>query len=314
MGRLGQAGVGAVLVLAAAGSLAAFQDAVLRFEVKLVPLLVTVKDPKGNLVGDLEKSDFKVFDNGVAQEIAVFEHHTAQPLSVTLLVDTSGSTAKDLKYETESAGRFYKALFKEGNANDQASLYSFNWRVSLECSFTRRPARLEDKLRGLKAEGGTSLYDAVVFGARDLEGRPGRHVMIVVTDGGDTTSSWRYQDAINALQRADAVMYGILVVPIANPAGHNVGGENALAAMTRDTGGRVFTPSAGPQLDQVFNDILRDLRTQYLIGYYPRKIPRPASGNRFHRVKVEGPAGRPELQVFTRSGYYGTSEETAQSR
>lgn len=304
MGRVRPSTVALFLMLAATGLLTAYQIVV---NVRLVPLMVTVKDAAGNLVGDLTKSDFKVYDNGVEQQIGVFEKRTEQPLSVAVLVDTSGSTAKDLKYETDSTSRFLKALLREGNNNDQAGLYSFNWEVQLQCSFTRRIPRLEDKLRNLKAEGGTSLYDAVVFGSRDLEGRSGRHVLVVITDGGDTTSTWKYQDAIASAHRADAVVYAILVVPITNGAGRNIGGENALATMTKDTGGRVFTPSVGASMDQAFSDILHDLRNQYLIGYYPKNTPR--TGNRFHRVKVEGP--RPQLQVFTRSGYYGSDNEAA---
>ncbi len=276
--------------------------------VRLVPLMVSVKDPAGNLVGDLTKADFKVLDNGVEQPIAVFEKRTEQPLSVSMLVDTSGSTAKDLWLELDSTGRFLKALLRDGGTSDQASLYSFDWQVALQCSFTKRLSRLEDKLRTLKGEGGTSLYDAVVLSARDLEGRTGRHVVVVITDGGDTTSSWKYQDAIASLHRADAVVYAILIVPITNGAGRNIGGENALAAMTKDTGGRVFTPTLGTSVDRAFSDILRDLRNQYLICYYPRNSPR--SGDRFHKVKVEGP--RPELRVSTRSGYYGSNDEAAQ--
>jgi len=306
VGRFRPPAIAFFLTLAAAGFLAAFQD-VIRTEVRLVPLLVTVKDAAGNLVGDLKKEDFRILDNGVEQQISVFERRTEQPLSVTLLVDTSGSTAKDLKYETDSTARFLRTLLHEGNNNDQASLYSFNWEVQLQSSFTRRLQRLEDKLRNLKAEGGTSLYDAVVLSTSDLQGRSGRHVVIVVTDGGDTTSSLKYQDAIVALHRADAVVYAILVVPITNGAGRNIGGENALATMTKDTGGKVFTPAIGSAMDQAFADILRELRTQYLIGYYPRNIP--LTSERFHRVKVEGP--RAGLQVSTRSGYYGGSDQAA---
>ena len=302
MGRIHRA---VALVLAATGLLVAQ----LVVNVGLVSLVVTVKDAAGNPVGDLTKADFKLFDNGVEQQIAVFEKHTGQPLSVSMLVDTSGSTAKDLKYEVDSTSRFLKALLKEGGNSDQASLYSFDWQVALQCSFTQRLSRLEDKLRGLKGEGGTSLYDAVVLSARDLEGRSGRHVVVVITDGGDTTSSWRYQDAIASLHRADAVVYAILIVPITSGAGRNIGGENALSAMTKDTGGRVFTPTMGASVDQAFSDILRDLRNQYLIGYYPKNIPR--ASDRFHKVKVEGP--RPELRVLTRSGYYGSNDEAVQS-
>ena len=304
MGRFRPAVITGLTAVVAAGLL----HGQLTLSVGLVSLMVTVKDPAGNLVGDLTRDDFKIFDNGIEQKIVVFEKNTALPLSVSVLVDTSGSTAKELKYETDSTGRFLKALLKDGNTSDQASLYSFDGDVSLQCSFTRRLSRLEDKLRTLKGEGGTSLYDAIVLSTHDLEGRSGRHVVIVITDGGDTTSHWKYQDAIASLHRADAVVYAILVMPITNGSGRNIGGENALTQMTRDTGGRVFTPNIGASMDQAFADILKDLRNQYLIGYYPKNVPR--STNRFHKVKVEGP--RPQLQVLTRSGYYGSNEEAAQ--
>src|SRR5208337_4195093 len=107
---------------------------------------------------------------------------TEQALSVAVLIDTSASTGIELKYELDSVSRFYKALLREGNPEDAAALYSFNWQVSLMSSYTRRLARLEGQLKGLKSEGGTSLYDAIYLASRDLEGRDGRHVMVVVTD------------------------------------------------------------------------------------------------------------------------------------
>ena len=134
--------------------------------------------------------------------------------------------------------------------------------------------------------------------------------MIVVTDGGDTTSSLKYKDALAELHRSDAVLYAILVVPIANNAGRNLGGEHALETLTKASGGTVFTPSDATGLDQAFASILRDLRTQYLIGYYPRNTP--LLSNRFHQVRVDPP--RTGLQVQTRTGYYGGSEESASGR
>src|SRR3954469_472541 len=134
-----------IVALAALASLAlSAQEASFKIEVQLVRLLVSVTNTKGDLVGSLEARDFALFDKDVSQEIAVFEHQTTQPLSVTLLIDTSGSTAKDLRYETVSLGRFLNALVKEGNAEDAASLYSFNDEVTLLNSFTRRLGRLED--------------------------------------------------------------------------------------------------------------------------------------------------------------------------
>jgi len=276
-------------------------SSVIRVNVRLVRMLVSVKDANGQLIGSLNKNDFTVLDNGVKQDIAVFERQTEQPLSVAMLVDTSASTGIELRYELESVSRFLKALIAEGNTDDTVALYSFNWQVTLHSSYTRRFARLDQILKQLKSDGGTSLYDAIYLASRELEYRNGRHVMVLVTDGGDTTSTKDFHQALEAAQLADTVLFPVLVVPITNPAGRNIGGENALTTLAAGTGGRVFTPNLGAQLDQAFDDILRELRTQYLIGYYPKNIP--LTKDRFHNLKVN--LQTPSLRVLTRSGYYG---------
>jgi Ca-activated chloride channel family protein len=290
-------------LLLVAGALA--QEPKFQVEVKLVRLVATVKNATGQLVGDLNKEDFQVFDNGVPQQLAVFEHHTEQPLSIAVMIDTSASTGIDLKYELDSVNRFLRALFREGNPEDSSAIYAFNWQTTLLAGYTHRLEALEHGLRGLRSEGGTSLYDAIYLVAGGLEDREGRHVMIVVTDGGDTTSAKNFHDALRAAQMADVVLYPILVVPISNDPGRNVGGENALTTLAAGTGGRVFAPSIGPGLDTAFIEIIRDLRTQYLLGYYPRKVP--LSKEPYHRLEVK--LRRPELQVSARSGYYGETQQ-----
>jgi len=280
------------------------QETVIRVEVRLVRILATVKNTAGEPVGTLEKGDFEVFDNGVRQELAVFERYTEQPLSVAVLIDTSASTGIQLHYEVASVERFLKALVDEGNPRDAAALYSFNYQVSLEEGFTRRLERLARALKGLKNQGGTSLYDAIFLAARNVEGREGRHVMVVVTDGGDTTSVKNFHQALEAAQMADVVLYPILVMPITNEPGRNIGGENALSGLAAGTGGRVFFPSAGPGLDAAFAEILRELRTQYLLAYYPKDLP--PTKERFHHLEVR--VRRPDLRVLARSGYYEESE------
>ncbi len=133
--------------------------------------------------------------------------------------------------------------------------------------------------------------------------------MVIVTDGGDTTSSKDFHQALEAAQRADAVIYPIVVIPITNDAGRNVGGENALTSFGLGTGGRVFTPSSARELDRAFAEILRDLRTQYLIGYYPKDLP--PTKDRFHNLKVAVPQAN--LRVQTRSGYYEDSDASTRS-
>ena len=279
------------------------QESVIRVDVRLVRMLVTVKDANGQLIGSLNRDDFALFDNGVRQDIAVFERQTEQPLSVAVLVDTSASTGIELRYELDSVSKFLKALLGEGNPDDTVALYSFNWQVNLVSSYTRRFARLDGQLKQLRSEGGTSLYDAIYLASRELELREGRHVMVIVTDGGDTTSVKDFHQALEAAQLADVLMYPVLVVPITNDAGRNVGGENALTTLAAGTGGRVFLPSLGAELDRAFSDILRELRTQYLIGFYPKDVP--PTKDRFHTLKVSV-TGR-NLRVLTRSGYYGES-------
>jgi Ca-activated chloride channel family protein len=286
------------------------QDPVIKVNVRLVRMLVTVKDASGQLIGSLNKGDFMVYDNGVPQDIAVFDRQTAQPLSVAMLVDSSASTGIELHYELDSVSRFLKVLLNEGNPDDTVALYSFNWQITLLSSYTRRFARLDQMLRRMKSEGGTSMYDALFLASRELQYRKGRHVMVMVTDGGDTTSSKDFHQALEAAQLADAILYPVLVVPITNDAGRNVGGEHALTTLAAGTGGHVFTPNLGAQLDQAFDDILRELRTQYLIAYYPKNVP--PGKDRFHSLKVavqSSPANR-GLRVTTRSGYYGDSNES----
>jgi Ca-activated chloride channel homolog len=280
------------------------QDPTIRVNVRLVHMLATVKDQNGQLMGSLNKDDFSVFDNGVKQEIAVFGRQTEQPLSVALMLDSSASVGIELRYELDSAAKFLKALIGEGNPEDAAALYTFDWQITLLRSFTRRFTLLEQALGKVKPTGGTSMYDAIYLVSRELEYRDGRHVMVIVTDGGDTTSSKDFHQALESAQRADAVMYPIVVIPIANSAGRNIGGEHALATLATGTGGRVFRPSSAPELDTAFSDILRELRTQYLIGFYPKDVP--PTKDRYHTLKVTLANSR--LRVNTRSGYYEDSD------
>jgi Ca-activated chloride channel family protein len=269
-------------------------------KVNLVRLLVSVRDKSGALVTDLNKADFRLFDTDVPQDIAVFARNTSLPLSVAIMIDTSGSTQIELHNEVESVLKFIPTVLNAGNPDDTFALFSFNWRTNMEVDFSRNQHRAEHALHALRGEGGTSLYDAIYLASDSLTDREGRHVMVVVTDGGDTTSYKRYEDAVKAAQRADVVMYPIIVVPIANDAGRNTGGEHALATLAESTGGRIFYAAGFEELDAAFTDILQALRTQYLLGYYPKNVREEP--NLFHPVKVE--AHDPLLKITVRSGYY----------
>ncbi|MDE3195172.1 MAG: VWA domain-containing protein [Acidobacteriota bacterium] len=302
-----QAPLLALFAIVCAAGLTAQSDDTIKVNVRLVRVLATVKNAAGQLIGGLNKEDFEVRDNGAPQQIAVFERETGQPLSVAILIDNSGSTAKDLRYETDSVTRFVKALVREGNPADSVALFTFNWEVVQRNGFTRDPLQIERSLRTVHGEAGTALYDAVLLASRAIEDRQGRKVLVVVTDGGDTVSRTDFNRATEAAQLADAVIYPILVVPIVADAGRNVGGENALATFALRTGGRVFSPTLGAEMDHAFDQILRDLRTQYLLGFYPKDVPLTA--DRYHTLKVG--LRIPALHAVARSGYYGEALQDA---
>ncbi len=153
----------------------------------------TLKDAHGDLVGSLESKDFTVYDCGVKQDVKVFEAQTELPLSVSVLIDISASTLIDIKYETASIEKFFKALLGSGNPKDAAAVYSFNDSVTLLKNFTRNQGQLDSSIRFLNSEGSTALYDAIVFAARGGSERMGRHVIVIVTDGGDTSSKYKYR-------------------------------------------------------------------------------------------------------------------------
>lgn len=268
--------------------------------VNLVRLLVSVRDSNGALITNLDRQDFRVLDCGVEQTISVFERNTSFPLSVALMIDTSGSTRADLHYEEESVLRFVPTLLDAGNPDDTFALFSFNWRVSLDSDFSRSLKRAEHAMHALHGEGGTSLYDAIYLVSDTLSSREGRHVMVLVTDGGDTTSYKKYQDALAAAQRSDVIIYPVVVIPIVGDAGRNTGGEHALATLAASTGGRIFYPEGFDRLDAAFADILHELRTQYLLGYYPRDVQQQPRS--FHPIKIEVPNA--PVRISARSGYY----------
>ncbi len=290
-------------ILAMAGLPACAQDPpspTIRVDVRLIRVFANVKNQDGGLIGGLDKSDFEIRDNGVPQEIAVFERSTQQPLRVAVLLDISASVIKEMKYEVEATMRFARALIGEGNEQDSMALITFNHAVDLIAGFTRSLRRIERALKDLKPNSGTSLYDAIYLASEELEGQDGRKVIILVTDGGDTASFKKFPDALLSVQRAQASIYPILVTPVLNDPGRNVGGENALQLMAERSGGRVLLPGAFERLTESFTEILRDLRTQYLLGFYPRGVE--GSKEKFHRLQVS--VRKPNLRVQARTGYY----------
>ncbi|HUJ96360.1 MAG TPA: VWA domain-containing protein [Terriglobales bacterium] len=274
----------------------------LRVEVKLVNVFVTVTDDHGAPVANLTKDNFRLLEDGKEQKIAVFDKESALPLSIVLAVDTSLSTRKDLSFELASARRFAHAILRPV---DGLSLFAFSEIVDQETSFTPDLKVIDHALDRVRTGSATALYDALYLGSQSLESRQGRKVMVVITDGGDTVSKVDYQEALRAAQEAEAIVYSIIIVPIEADAGRDIGGEHALIQLSDDTGGKYFYAASVPQLDDAFRRISDELRTQYLLAYYPSQRTAESDFRRI-QVTVSGAASAASFKVRNRAGYYTT--------
>ena len=274
-------------------------NATIKVDVKLVNVFVTVTDPHGAPVAGLSKDNFTLEEDGTPQKISIFDKESALPLSIVLGIDTSLSTRKDLPLELASARRFVHAILRPV---DGLSLYTFSETVNQETGFTSDAKTIDRAIDRIRMGNATALYDALFLGSRALERRQGRKVMVVITDGGDTVSSTSYKEAIRAAQEAEAILYSIIIVPIEASAGRDTGGEHALIQLSEDTGGRYYYASSINQLDEAFHRISDELRTQYLLAYYPSQR---MSNSEFRRiaVKVTGSQAS-DYSVRHRTGYY----------
>jgi Ca-activated chloride channel family protein len=269
----------------------------IKVDVKLVNVFVTVTDQHGQPVANLLQNDFDLLEDGKPQKISVFDKESALPLSIVLAIDTSLSTRKDLALELNSAKRFAHAIVRP---QDALSLCEFSETVNEIVSFTSDMKKIDHGIDHPLLGAATALYDALYLGARGLDNRQGRKVIVVITDGGDTVSRTDYKQAVRAAQEAEAIVYSIIVVPIEASAGRDTGGEHALIQLSEDTGGKYFYSESISQLDDAFKKISDELRTQYLLAYYPSE-KLSDSGFRRIEVKVNSAAG---LNARHRAGYY----------
>ncbi|WP_348261895.1 VWA domain-containing protein [Telmatobacter sp. DSM 110680] len=285
--------------------LVAQEDKPLRLDVKLVNIFVNVTDKSGAIVGGLSKDDFKITEDNRPQTIANFERQSEMPLNLTLAIDTSSSTYKDRAIEQQAAKKFVHALLRP---QDQMSLLEFDTFVSeLTRGFTNKETEIDRGLEHMRGEGGTALYDAIYLGSKSLGKRDGRKILVLVTDGGDTVKGYTYDEAIEEALRNEVMIYSIIDVPIAASAGRDLGGEHALIQLSEDTGGKHFYVDAGG-LDKAFAQVSADLRTQYLIGYYPRN---QEPGKEFHHIQVTVPRAATEsFNIRHKTGYYADPQKS----
>jgi Ca-activated chloride channel family protein len=272
----------------------------LKVDVKLVNVFVTVTDAHSAPVGGLTKDNFSLLEDGQEQKISIFEKQSAMPLSIALAVDTSMSTRHDLPLEQSSAKRFAHTILRPVDA---LSVYGFSEYVNKSTDFTADLKRIDEGIDHIRLGAATALFDAIYVVSHALDRRRGRKVIVLITDGGDTISKVDYKEAVRAAQEAEAILYSIIVVPIENSAGRETGGEHALIQLSEDTGGKYYYATSMAQLDEAFQKISDELRTQYLLAYYPL---RRTSFSDFRRIQVSvvGSAEASAYRVRNRAGYF----------
>jgi Ca-activated chloride channel homolog len=274
--------------------------------VKLVNVFVTVTDAQGAPVGGLTKENFILAEDGNPQAISIFDKESELPISIAMAIDTSLSTRHDLPLELASAKRFVHTIMRPVDALD---VYSFSEVVNNTTrGFTPDLKHIDESIDHIRVGAATALYEAIWVASRDLDRRKGRKVIVLITDGDDTISKIDYQEAVRAAEEAEALVYSIIIVPIENSAGRETGGEHALIQLSDDTGGKYYYATSMAQLDEAFRKISDELRTQYLLAYYPSQR---TSFSEFRRieVKIAGVKGAAAYHVRHRAGYYTVKAE-----
>lgn len=291
-------------------------------EVEVVNILCSVRDKNGALVSNLTQEDFIVEEEGRRQQIRYFTRETDLPLTLGLLVDVSPSQERLLEIERRAAAQFFQSVLRP---KDLAFLISFGAEVELLQDLTGSVELLRaglDRLRLSGAVGGlhpgpvptiqqrrsTALFDAVYLAAREkLRHEVGRKAIVLITDGVDVGSRVKLDEAIEAAQKADAIIYGIYYV---DPGAYSRAGflhfpsDADLKKMAEETGGRVFRVTKKRTLQQVFDEIQEEMRSQYAIGYTPTN---PAKDGSFRRIEIR--TVKKGLKVQARKGYYAIKLE-----
>jgi VWFA-related protein len=272
----------------------------IRVRVDLVNVLMTVTDKKKRLVLDLTKDDFRIFEDKTLQVIRYFSRETDLPLRIGVLIDTSSSIRDRLHFEQEAAIDFLNASLRPGK--DLAYVVGFDVEPQLVQDYTDNMEKLSDAIRGLQAGGVTSLYDAVYSSCKEkmLFFPPPepylRRAMIIVSDGQDNQSERTREEALAMAQRAEVTIYAIST----NRSGMPGQGDKVLRRLAEETGGRAFFPFAASDLAANFQEIARELRSQYSLAYVSTHSTHDGT---FRNITIE-PVDK-SLHVRAKPGYFG---------
>lgn len=295
-------GTASAVLLATVAAAAQAPPQVFRAGVDLVSLNVTVADGQQRYVTDLERADFRVFEDGAAQELLFF-NRTNLPIALSLLIDTSASMEERLVVAQEAAVGFAQRI----RLQDLAQVVDFDSRVQIVQGFTNETAALEKAIRGTSSGGSTSLYNAVYIALRELakvkaKSRDDvrRQAIIVLSDGEDTTSLVSFEEVMELARRSETAIYSIGLHPRDQGALKGFReAEFVLRQLAQETGGRSFFVQRAEELGGVYGQIADELSSQYTMGYAPRNSKRDGA---WRKVQVQ--VARPNVTVRTRRGYY----------
>jgi Ca-activated chloride channel homolog len=274
----------------------------LQVEINVVSVTAVIFDKAGHFVKGLGPADVELSEDGVRQEITYFQEAAGEgddriPLTVELVLDTSGSMVPHMPFLKEAAISFVNKLEEV----DSALVVSFNETVKGSAEFTGDTDRLESFVNGLQAWGGTSLYDATHYALGRIKDQPGRKAIVLFTDGDDTTSSMSEQSVLDYSKAVEATIYGI---GFRGQGGSLFGGgpsRGYLKHLATETGGEVFFPDKVGELNKVFNAIANELKNHYLLSYSPKRLP--DGSYRVINLKLMSAKAK-DLQVRVRKGYF----------
>jgi len=271
-----------------------------RIAVDAVNVLVTVLDENGRFVTNLEKEDFIVYEDGKVQEIEQFSQETDQPLRIGLLIDTSASVKMRLDFEKMAATNFMRAIMRY---RDEAMLVEFDKGVSMLHDFTNRPTEIINEIENLRAGGGTALLDAIFQVSQEkMSEKRLRQTIVIISDGDDLHSSRNLEEAVNMAQLAETSIYAIGTNEMG--ASRSKNGIKILRRLTEETGGRAFFPVSDLEMEEAFDQIEKELRSQYSLTYTPRNKTRDGKF-RDLEVRVAKGKNRPQnLTIRHKKGYY----------
>ena len=289
-----------VSVIASAQQLGGAQDPpqTISVDVDLVDILFTVTDKKGKSIRNLKRENFKVYEDNSLQTISSFSSEGNLPLTIALLLDTSGSIRDRLRFAQEAANEFFLSTLVRGK--DRGMVLSFHSAVDVIQDFTDDPDKLAQSIRRMRAGGATALYDAIYLAAREkLTAQSGRRIIVVITDGDDTSSRLSMTEALEMAQRNDVVIYAISTNSSGLGGEKNRRGDDVLKKFTDETGGKVFFPFKLDDLSSSFSDITKELRFQYGLAYSPTNLVRDGS---FRLIRID--ADNKDYKIRARNGYY----------